>query len=80
VPYNPTFLEQIRKDNVKEISSSGDTVKGEFKREVTHEDETAKRFETEFPTFADDATLSRAQIKTSVASAATTASGLGGKR
>src|SRR5688500_7010743 len=59
VPYNPTFLEQIREDNVREISSSGDTVKGEFKREVTYEEESAKHFETEFPTFADDATLSR---------------------
>ncbi len=59
VPYNPTFLEQVREDNVREISSSGDTVKGEFKREVTYEEESAKHFETEFPTFADDATLSR---------------------
>ena len=59
VPYNPTFLDQVRGDNVKEISSSGDTVKGEFKKDVTYKDETAKRFETEFPTFADDAQLSR---------------------
>jgi cell division protease FtsH len=59
VPYNPTFLREVRQDNVREISSSGDTVKGEFKRDVTYEDDSAKRFETEFPTFADDATLSR---------------------
>jgi cell division protease FtsH len=58
VPYNPTFLAQVRDGNVKEISASGDTVKGEFKREVTRNDETAKRFETEIPTFADDAELS----------------------
>jgi hypothetical protein len=31
VPYNPTFLEQVRDRNVKEISSKGDTVQGEFK-------------------------------------------------
>src|SRR5687768_7337721 len=31
IPYNPTFLGQVRKDNVREISSSGDTVKGQFK-------------------------------------------------
>src|SRR5918992_3079984 len=41
VPYNPTFLREVRQDNVREISSSGDTVKGEFKREVTYEDESA---------------------------------------
>jgi cell division protease FtsH len=58
VPYNPTFLQQVRAGNVKEISSSGDTVQGEFKREVTHDDESAKRFKTEFPTFADDRQLS----------------------
>src|SRR5918997_5088349 len=58
VPYNPTFLEQVRKGNVKEISSTGDTVKGEFDREVTREGDTAKNFETEIPTFADDQQLS----------------------
>src|SRR5919205_1013822 len=47
VPYNPTFLNQVRNDNVKEISSSGDTVQGEFKNDVTYKGETAKRFETE---------------------------------
>jgi cell division protease FtsH len=59
VPYNPTFLDQVRKDNVEEISSSGDTVQGQFENDVTYKDETAKRFETEFPTFADDAQLSK---------------------
>src|SRR4029450_4837429 len=59
VPYNPTFLDQVRADNVKEIASSGDTVEGEFKKDVTYKDETAKRFKTEFPTFADDAQLSK---------------------
>jgi cell division protease FtsH len=59
IPYNPTFLGEVRKGNVKEISSSGDTVKGEFKEQVTHSGERAKGFETEFPTFADDRQLSR---------------------
>jgi cell division protease FtsH len=58
IPYNPTFLGQVRDDNVKEISSSGDTVKGEFKESVTHSGERAKSFQTEFPTFADDRQLS----------------------
>jgi cell division protease FtsH len=59
VPYNPTFLEQVRKGNVREISSSGDTVKGEFKKSVEYKGDRAKDFETEFPTFADDQELSR---------------------
>src|SRR5215213_9056341 len=58
VPYNPTFLTQVRQDNVKEISASGDTVKGEFKDKVTYEGDSAERFETEIPTFADDRQLS----------------------
>jgi len=59
VPYNPTFLDQVRAGNVKEIASSGDTVQGSFKDDVTYKDETAKQFETEFPTFADDQQLSK---------------------
>ena len=58
VPYNPTFLQQVRAGNVKEISASGNTVKGEFKREVSYEGDSAKRFETEFPIFANDRELS----------------------
>ena len=30
VPYNPNFLAEVRDGNVKEISSRGDTVQGEF--------------------------------------------------
>jgi cell division protease FtsH len=59
IPYNPNFLNQVRAGHVKEISSSGDTVKGEFTQDVTYKGETAKQFETEFPTFADDQQLSK---------------------
>src|SRR5215208_5341044 len=59
VPYNPTFLGQVRTSNVKEISSTGDTVKGEFKKSVSYKGETAKGFETEIPTFANDRQLSQ---------------------
>ncbi|MGH2801600.1 MAG: ATP-dependent zinc metalloprotease FtsH [Thermoleophilaceae bacterium] len=58
VPYNPTFLEQVRAGNVKEISSRGDTVQGEFDEPVEYEGDEATQFETEFPTFADDRELS----------------------
>jgi len=57
VPYTPTFLNQLRGDNVKEISSTGETLQGEFKKDVTYEDESAERFETEVPTFADEEQL-----------------------
>ena len=41
VPYNPTFLGEVSKGNVAEISSSGDTVKGEFKKVVSYKGDTA---------------------------------------
>jgi cell division protease FtsH len=58
VPYNPTFLTQVRSNNVKEISSKGDTVQGEFKKDVTYKGDKAKDFETEVPTFANKNELS----------------------
>jgi cell division protease FtsH len=58
VPYNPTFLTEVRSGNVKEISASGDTVDGEFKKKVTYKDDSATRFETEIPTFANRRQLS----------------------
>ncbi|HEV7845564.1 MAG TPA: ATP-dependent zinc metalloprotease FtsH [Thermoleophilaceae bacterium] len=59
VPYNPTFLQEVRKANVKEIASTGDTVKGEFKKTVEYKGDSATGFETEIPTFANDQELSR---------------------
>ena len=32
VPYNPTFLTEVRGGNVDEISASGNTIKGDFKK------------------------------------------------
>ena len=57
VPYTPTFIEEVQKKNVKEISSEGETVQGEF-RKARKKDET-KLFETEIPTFADQDQLSQ---------------------
>jgi cell division protease FtsH len=59
VPYTPTFLTQLRDGNVKEIASTGETVQGEFKKEVSYKDETAENFETEVPTFANEEQLSQ---------------------
>jgi cell division protease FtsH len=59
VPYNPTFLNQVRDGNVKEISSRGDTVQGEFRDQVTYRGDEGRQFETEIPTFANDRELSQ---------------------
>ena len=59
VPYTPTFLTELRDGNVKEIASTGETVQGEFKKDVTYKDDTAKNFETEVPTFANEEQLSQ---------------------
>ncbi len=57
VPYTPTFLAQLRDGNVKEISSTGETLQGEFKKEVGYDGERAELFKTEIPTFANEKQL-----------------------
>src|ERR687895_908873 len=59
VPYNPTFLTEVREGNVEEISSRGETVQGTFREPVRHEGEEAEKFETEIPTFANEEELSQ---------------------
>jgi cell division protease FtsH len=59
VPYTPFFLEQVRDGNVKEVSSQGNTIKGEFRRETSFEGDKASRFDTEVPTFANNRELSQ---------------------
>jgi cell division protease FtsH len=58
VPYNPTFLAQVRNENVTEISSKGESVQGDFKKEVTYKGDKGKKFSTEVPTFANRRELS----------------------
>src|SRR5215212_10082599 len=59
VPYSPTFIDQVQNGNVKEIASKGETISGEFKKEVTYEKEKADHFNTEVPTFANTDALSK---------------------
>jgi cell division protease FtsH len=60
VPYNPTFLEQVRDGNVDRISTQGATVDGEFKKEFKYGDaKPNKAFETEIPVFANSDELSK---------------------
>jgi cell division protease FtsH len=62
IPYQPDFVGQVEADNVTKISTTGESVSGEFKKEFkpsTDKDaEAAKNFETEIPTFADNDQLS----------------------
>jgi cell division protease FtsH len=61
IPYQPDFVEQVEAGNVAKISSTGETVSGEFKKEYKPQGEDvepAKNFETEIPTFADTDQLS----------------------
>ncbi len=58
VPYSPEFLTQVQDGNVAKISSTGETVSGELKKEITYpaddkDAEPAKNFDTEIPTFAN---------------------------
>jgi cell division protease FtsH len=60
IPYNPTFLEQVRADNVERIAPEGATVDGQFKKEFKYGDaEPNKAFKTEIPVFANDEQLSQ---------------------
>ena len=63
IPYSPTFVEEVRTGNVKEISSTGETVTGELDREIAPPDDEdgdkSKDFETEVPTFANEEELSQ---------------------
>src|SRR4051794_1040490 len=44
VPYTPYFLQQVRGDNVKEISSTGETIEGHFRKDVTYKKTKTDRF------------------------------------
>jgi cell division protease FtsH len=61
IPYNPNFLEQVEQGNVVKISTTGESVSGEFEDEVrfpNRDAEPAKNFETEIPAFANTDALS----------------------
>src|SRR3954454_22517735 len=54
IPYSPTFLGEVKKGNVVQVSTQGATVDGEFKNSIRYPDQKAdatKNFETEIPSF-----------------------------
>lgn len=64
IPYQPTFLQQIREDNVRSIASEDASVQGELRRAIRYpaNDKKAprsKRFDTHVPAFANKGELSR---------------------
>jgi cell division protease FtsH len=65
VPYSPTFLAEVKKGNVKSISSRGATIQGEFQHEFKYpptgkDSKVSKLFDTEVPTFANNDALTAA--------------------
>ncbi len=63
VPYSPVFLDQASAGNVKEITSTGTAVQGNFRHAVRYPDSSSgtrsTAFSTEIPEFADAAALAR---------------------
>jgi cell division protease FtsH len=59
IPYSPLFLQQVRDGNVRQITSKGTAVQGEFKQPVVYAKTTARRFRTEVPAFANTDALSK---------------------
>ena len=59
IPYSPLFLDEVRAGNVERINTRGTAITGEFRRKVTwpeagEDDSTsARRFQTQLPTFTD---------------------------
>lgn len=61
VPYQPFFVEQVRADNVREISSTSDSIDGTLKKEATYTPpgggdpvKVSEDFKTEVPSFIDN--------------------------
>ena len=64
VPYSPTFLEQVRANNVVEITSKGTAVQGTFSKAVKYPPDAKKakpttHFKTEIPAFANTDELAK---------------------
>jgi cell division protease FtsH len=60
IPYTPYFLQQVQQGHVQEITSKGTAIQGTFKTAQSYNgDKATTRFQTEIPTFADDASLSK---------------------
>jgi cell division protease FtsH len=60
VPFSPFFLNQVSAGNVREITSKGTAIQGNFREAVVYgKSKATRRFRTEVPAFANDDALSR---------------------
>src|SRR4051794_35448724 len=60
IPYSPFFLNEVNAGHVKEITSKGTAIQGEFTEKVkVGKNDPSTEFQSEIPTFADDVGLSR---------------------
>jgi cell division protease FtsH len=60
VSYTPFFLDQVTNDKVKDITSTGTAIQGDFTQKLSYQgSEPTTRFQTEIPAFADTDQLSR---------------------
>jgi cell division protease FtsH len=63
VPYQPFFVNQVTANNVKEISSKGESIEGELNAEATYDPPgdakpvKVTKFKTEVPSFIDPASI-----------------------
>ena len=63
IPYSPTFLSQVKGGNVEQISSTGDSIQGTFKKAIRYPSNDANvqattNFSTQVPSFANNQQLS----------------------
>jgi cell division protease FtsH len=59
VPYSPFFLDQVRAGHVKQITSKGTAIQGDFTKAQTYKgSKPSERFRTEVPAFANTDALS----------------------
>ena len=59
IPYSPFFLQQVKADHVKQITSKGTAIQGTFTQKIRYGSaKPTTRFRTEIPTFANNDALS----------------------
>jgi cell division protease FtsH len=63
IPYFPTFINQVKDGNVSSISSTGNSIQGTFRKQISYpphsqHSQQASQFSTQVPAFANGASLS----------------------
>jgi cell division protease FtsH len=60
IPYSPFFLDQVNAGHVKQITSKGTAIQGDFTQRIKYKRSKAtRRFRTEIPAFANNDALSK---------------------